>query len=137
MRRLLIPYFKNAFSVCRTQESGSSETRQRRFKIRRPRLLPSWNQMVSAMRAAATQHTIASSCKSAIPYQRARREKQRDRRKRDGTLFGQNPEEEQRISVALHKGDGLGYGKVLDHSTSREFHDTGLERTRFESIKRR
>src|SRR5258708_4230765 len=59
--RLLIPYFRNAFSVCRTQESGSSETRHRRRRTRRPRRRPSWNQMVSAIRAATTQHVVASS----------------------------------------------------------------------------
>ena len=47
------PYFWKAFSVRRTQESGSSATRQRKLRIRSPRRRPSWNQMLSAIRQAA------------------------------------------------------------------------------------
>ena len=47
------PYFSNAVSVRRTQESGSSAMRQRNFKMRAPRRRPSWNQILSAIRQAA------------------------------------------------------------------------------------
>ena len=47
------PYFSNAFSVLRTQESGSSAMRHRKFRILAPRRRPSWNQTLSAIRQAA------------------------------------------------------------------------------------
>jgi hypothetical protein len=59
IRMPFIPYFRNAFSVWRTQESGSSDTLHRRLRIRRPRRRPGWNQIASAMSAAATQHAMA------------------------------------------------------------------------------
>ena len=52
-------YLMKAFSVCLTQESGSSETRLMNRKTRLPRARPKQNHTMSAARALARQHAIA------------------------------------------------------------------------------